>query len=182
MTLARLLPLLISLMIACAPASANELEPWSGQGPGPFTLQNLSLSEVALSAYRGRPVMVHFFATWCVPCREEMEGLRRFVALTRNADVAVVAVSVGEPDGRVQRFFAPRPMNFPILLDRDKAVTRSWRVTTLPTTYILSPDLQPKLFVRGGLQWDELDIAQTVRKLDETRQTGEPVDSRPTER
>ena len=180
MTLAQLLPLLISLMLASAGASANELEPWSGQDPGLFTLHSLSLNEVALSTYRGRPVIVHFFATWCVPCRDEVEGLRRFVARTRNEDVAVLAVSVGEPDVRVRRFFDTRPVNFPVLLDRDKAIARSWRVATLPTTYVLSPELQPKLFVRGELQWDALDIAQMVRRLDEKQQPSQPVDSRPT--
>jgi peroxiredoxin len=168
-TLAQLVPLLIAVMLSWAGASAYELEPWSGQDPGLFTLPNLSRSEVALSAYRGRPVIVHFFATWCESCREEMESLRRFVARAGNQQLPVLAISVGEPDGRVRRFFDTIPVNFPVLLDRDKAIARSWRVATLPTSYVLDAELQPKLFVRGDFQWDRLDIAQTLRKLDATQ-------------
>jgi peroxiredoxin len=163
----QLLPLLTMLMVASAGASARELEKWSGQEPSLFTLQNLSSSEVALSAYLGKRVIVHFFATWCGPCREEIEGLRRFVCRTKNDDLSVLAVSVGEPEGRVRRFFDTMPVNFTVLLDRDKTIARVWRVATLPTTYVLSPELKPKLFLRGELQWDQLDLAQIVKKLDE---------------
>jgi peroxiredoxin len=172
--------LFLALMLDWAGARANELQPWSGEGIVPFTLQDLSRADVALSAYRGRPVIVHFFATWCEPCREEMESLRRFIDRTGNEALPVLAVSVGEPDGRVRRFFETLPVMFPVLLDRDKAVARSWRVATLPTSYVLNAELQPKLFVRGDLRWDRLDIAQTLRMLSETQQPSEAVNRRPT--
>jgi peroxiredoxin len=148
-------------------ASSNNLEKWTGQEPDLFTLQNLSLADIALSAYRGKPVILHFFATWCGPCREEMESLRRFVSRTNSADLTVLAVSVGEPDDRVRRFFDTMPVNFTVLLDRDMAVARAWRIAMLPTTYVLNTELKPKLFLRGEQQWDQLDAAQIVRKLDE---------------
>jgi len=152
---------------ASAAASSNNLEKWAGQEPGLFTLQNLASTDVALSTYRGKPVILHFFATWCGPCREEMEALRRFVARTKDSDLTVLAVSVGEPADRVRRFFDKTPVNFTIVLDRDMTVTRAWRVAMLPTTYVLNAELKPKLFLRGEQQWDRLDAAQIVRKLDE---------------
>lgn len=152
---------------APAAASSNNLEKWAGQEPSLFTLKNLASTEVALSTYRGKPVILHFFATWCGPCREEMEALRRFVARTKASDLTVLAVSVGEPDDRVRRFFDKMPVNFTVVLDRDMAVTRAWRVAMLPTTYVLNAELKPKLFLRGEQQWDQLDAAQIVRKLDE---------------
>jgi len=152
---------------ASAGASTNNLEKWSGQEPGLFTLRNLSSAEIALSAYRGKPVILHFFATWCGPCREEMESLRRFVSRTNSDDLTVLAVSVGEPDDRVRRFFDTMPVNFTVLLDRDMAVARAWRIAMLPTTYVLNTELKPTLFLRGEQQWDQLDAAQIVRKLNE---------------
>lgn len=151
---------------APAAASSNNLEKWAGQEPGLFTLQNLASTEVALSTYRGKPVILHFFATWCGPCREEMEALRRFVARTKDSDLTVLAVSVGEPENRVRRFFDTMPVNFTVVLDRDMTVTRAWRVAMLPTTYVLNAELKPKLFLRGEQQWDQLDAAQILRKLD----------------
>jgi len=156
----------VSGIAPAAPSSSN-LEKWAGQEPSPFTLQNLASTKVALSTYRGKPVILHFFATWCGPCREEMEALRRFVARTNSNDLTVLAVSVGEPDDRVRRFFDAMPVNFTVVLDRDMAVARAWRVAMLPTTYVLNAELKPKLFLRGEQQWDRLDAAQIVRKLDE---------------
>ena len=151
-------------------ASTNDLEKWSGPELGLFTLQSLSSSEVALSDYRGKPVIVNFFATWCAPCREEMAGLRRFVSRVKNKDLSVLAVSIGEPDDRVRRFFDMVPVNFPILLDRSITIAHAWRVATLPTTYVLSPELKPKLILRGAQLWDQLDVGQIVKKLDEANQ------------
>ena len=82
----------------------------------------------------------------------------------------MLAVSVDESDDRVRRFFDAAPVNFPILLDQDMTITRAWRVATLPTTYVLSPELKPKLILRGAQQWDQLDVAQILKKLDEANQ------------
>jgi peroxiredoxin len=110
-----------------------------------------------------------------------MESLRRFVSRTNNGDLSVLAVSVGEPEDRVRRFFDAVPVNFPILLDRDMTIARAWRVATLPTTYVLSPELKPKLILRGAQQWDQLDVAQIVKKLDEAnREPSQPVGTGPT--
>lgn len=152
--------------IAPVASTSSNLEKWSGQEPSPFTLQNLASTYVALSTYRGKPVILHFFATWCGPCREEMEALRRFVARTNSNDLTVLAVSVGEPDDRVRRFFGTTPPNFTVVLDRDMSVARAWRVAMLPTTYVLDAELKPKLFLRGEQQWDRLDAAQIVKRLD----------------
>lgn len=164
-----------------ASTSPNNLERWSGPDLGLFTLRSLSSSDVALSDYRGKPVIVHFFATWCGPCREEMESLRRFVSRIKNNDLSVLAVSVGEPEESVRRFFDNMPVNFPILLGRDMTIARAWRVSTLPTTYILSSELRPKLILRGAQQWDQLDVAQILKKLDEANQEeSQPVGRQPT--
>src|SRR5262249_30089209 len=120
-----------------------------------------------------------FFATWCAPCREEMAGLRRFLARRTTENFEALAISVGEPDGRVRRFFETVAVNFPVLLDRDKAVARSWRVATLPSTYFLSRELHPNPFVRGTLQWDDRDPMQISRRLDEAQQANEPVRNGP---
>jgi peroxiredoxin len=129
-----------------------------------FSLRDLNGKNVPLQAYRGRTLLVHFFATWCVPCREELPALGRFFDRSANS-ASVLAISVGEPDQRVKRFFAQTPVNFPVLLDPDLAVAKSWKISALPTTYILDADMKPVLVVEDEFPWDTIDTDQISRLL-----------------
>jgi peroxiredoxin len=134
-----------------------------------FALTDASGSKLALSDLMGRSVVVHFFATWCEPCREELPALNRLVARADGRDLAVVAVSVAEAPVRVRRFLNETPVNFPILLDEDRAVAKSWGVDTLPTTIILDTGLKPRLSVEREYDWDRLDVTQLIQTLEEER-------------
>lgn len=145
-------------------AHAAELKRTDGTPKPDFTLQELDGKAVSLSAYKGRTILVHFFATWCEPCREELPALNRF--LNRSAaNVSIVAISVADVDQRLKRFFEKTPVNFPVLLDRDRTVARSWTVNTLPTTYILDANMKPILVVEADFQWDAIDIEPATGKL-----------------
>jgi peroxiredoxin len=144
------------LLLAASGASAGEeIVPSAGAKP-PFVLNGLRGTDVALATQQGRVVLVHFFATWCEPCREELPALRRLVARSAERPVAVLAISVGEVDARVARFMESMPVNFPVLLDRERAVARAWDVYALPTTYVLDETLTAKLVVNGDFAWDTL--------------------------
>jgi peroxiredoxin len=124
-----------------------------------FSLRDLHGKSVALESFRGRTLLVHFFATWCEPCREELPALGRF--LDRSADSAsVLAISVAEPDQRVKRFFGQTPVNFPVLLDLDRNVAKSWNISALPTTYVLDADMKPALMIETEFPWDMIDSDQ----------------------
>jgi peroxiredoxin len=147
-----------ALLLATAGThAAEELKPAEGAKPS-FTLNDLSGANVTLGAQRGRIVLVHFFATWCEPCRDELPALRRLVERARGTPVTVLAISVGEVDARVARFMDAIPVNFPVLLDRDRAVAKAWDVYALPTTYVLDETLTPKLVVNGEFGWDTLAL------------------------
>ena len=101
-------------------------------------------------------MLVHFFATWCEPCREELPALNRLTARA-GGSVKVLAIAVADADRSVQRFFETMPVDFPILLDRDRAVAKAWSVATLPTTFVLDASLQPKFVVETDFAWDTID-------------------------
>jgi peroxiredoxin len=149
--------------------SLVEAPPWTDGKPS-FVLDDLTGARHDLSDSSGRLVLVHFFATWCEPCREELPALQRLLERSRESGLAIFAVSVGEPDARVRRFFEPMPTNFPIVLDRDRAASKTWRVQMLPTTYVLDRELKPRLVVEGEFHWDRvtgeqlLDTAPPVRQ------------------
>jgi peroxiredoxin len=146
-------------------AAAAELQRWSAGAQPAFSLPNTTGANVALEAARGHAVLIHFFATWCEPCREELPALNRLAARA-GGGVTVLAIAVADADRSVQRFFAATPVDFPILLDRDRAVAKAWNVATLPTTFVLDGSLQPKFVVETDFAWDTIDPGKLSSALD----------------
>ena len=136
--------------------TAADLQSWSAGAQPIFSLPNTTGANVALETARGHAVLVHFFATWCEPCREELQALNRLAARA-NGNVKVLAIAVADSDQRVRRFFVTTPVDFPILLDRDRAVAKAWNVATLPTTFVLDAALRPRFVVETDYAWDSLD-------------------------
>lgn len=135
-----------------------ELAHWDKGSVPAFTLPDATGADVPLASAGGKPVLVHFFATWCEACREELPALNRLAA---RGNVKVIAISVAEVGVRVRRFAETMPVNYPILLDSDRAVSKAWSVSTLPTTLVLDTDLEPRLVVESRFDWDSVD----ARKL-----------------
>ena len=163
----RIVILSILLLLCLSPhsaACAGELTPVGEQTKPAFSLQDLNGGTVPLKAFKGRTVLVHFFATWCEPCREELPALNRFLKRC-GSSASVVAISVAEVDPRVRRFFEATPVGFPVLLDRDRAVAKSWKISALPTTYVLDADMKPVLLVEADFAWDTVDVEPATGKL-----------------
>ena len=131
----------------------------------PITLSSLDGPPQELARLRGRVVLVHFFATWCEPCRAEMASLRDLHAQLAGRPFVIVPISVAEADGAVRRFFADDPLPFAILLDRDRAVTKAWSIHTLPSTVVLDHDLQPRFIAEGDVDWTRPDVRDTLAGL-----------------
>jgi peroxiredoxin len=156
----RAVVLVAGLLLGLQPSvHAGQLARIDAPAKPDFSLRDLDGKSVAFEAFRGRTLLVHFFATWCEPCREELPALGRF--LDRSADSAsVLAISVAEPDQRVRRFFGQTPVNFPVLLDLDRNVAKSWNISALPTTYILDADMKPALMIETEFPWDMIDTEE----------------------
>jgi thiol-disulfide isomerase/thioredoxin len=156
------------LCVVSAPGSAGEFKPWAAETAPTLALDRLDGPAIALAELRGRPVIVHFFATWCAPCIEEMASLNALAATAKDG-TAILAVNVGEVDARVRTFFRDRPVAFPILLDRDRATMKAWTVEGLPTSFVLDRDLKPALKTEEPLDWTSPPIMAALAALPSER-------------
>ncbi|MGX5732862.1 TlpA disulfide reductase family protein [Bosea thiooxidans] len=163
----------MALLCGSAPATADSLKPWAADRFPPLALERLDGAPVDLDALRGRPVVVHFFATWCAPCIEEMASLNAFAGLAGAP--AILAVNVGEVDARVRNFFTGRPVIFPILLDRDRAAMKAWKVEGLPTSFVLDRASNPALKTEEPLDWTSPAVAAALATLSQAEPPVQPT-------
>lgn len=164
MTIARALALAAALALPLA-AGAKELKPWTGGAPPPLVLKDLEGREHRLDEYRGKVVVLNFWATWCEPCRDEMPSFNRLKARMGDAPFVILAVNMAEGEGRIGDFLKKMPVEFPILLDRDSGVSRAWRARVLPYTVVLDPALRIRYTALGELDWSAPEVEASLRKL-----------------
>ena len=159
----------LAAALLLAPASAfaagGELKPWSGGAAPPLALRDLLGREHKLADYRGKVVVINFWATWCEPCREEMPSMQRLQDKLAGKPFAILAVDYGEGAPRIKDFLQKVPVRFPLLLDRDTSVAAAWKVKVLPTTLVLDPQHRIRYSVVGDLEWDSPKVEDAIRKL-----------------
>jgi peroxiredoxin len=157
---------LAALALVCAGAvTGAELQTWTGGPPPPFALEDLAGRTHRLADYRGKVVLVNFWATWCEPCRDEMPSLARLQAALADRPFTVLAVNLDEPVSRIKKFLARTPLNFPVLLDRDAAVAKAWRARILPATYLVGRDGRIHKVHFGELDWSSGAGRRSVEAL-----------------
>lgn len=146
-------------------AADTALKAWTEGRLPLFALDMLGGGRTDLDQLRGRSVLVHFFATWCEPCRAELQSLQQLADKMHGRPFAVIAIDTGEPDSRAQRFFASRPVPFAVLLDRDGALGKAWQIDALPTTFVLDANLIPRLVAEGDVDWSRPDVEEALTNL-----------------
>jgi cytochrome c biogenesis protein CcmG, thiol:disulfide interchange protein DsbE len=103
-----------------------------------FTLRRLEgPGKVSLAAYRGKPVVLNFWASWCDPCKSEAAVLERDWTSYRNRGVVFLGVDYHDLAGDARRFVRAHALTFPMLEDGSGNVTGSYGISQVPETYVL---------------------------------------------
>lgn len=151
LTCARALAAAALLAVSTAAGAAETLLPWTGGATPPLALRTAAGEAVDLASLRGKVVLVNFWATWCAPCVEEMPALARLRARLAPRGFEVLAVNQGEMPARVTAFAERAGLDLPMLLDREKAVAKAWKVRALPTTFVVDRAGRIRLHAEGEL-------------------------------
>ncbi|HLX80548.1 MAG TPA: TlpA disulfide reductase family protein [Burkholderiales bacterium] len=158
--------LLTAILLCCAAnATAQQLKPWSGGTTPPLALADVEGRAYRLEDYRGKVVLVNFWATWCEPCREEMPSMNRLRASLAGRPFEVLAVNLAESESRIRRFIEQLPLEFPVLMDRDGAAAKSWRARLLPISFLVGPDGRIRYSAVGGMDWAQDEARRAVLAL-----------------
>jgi len=153
------------LAAAGAWAAGGTLKPWSGGATPPLALRDLQGKEHKLADYRGKVVVLNFWATWCDPCREEMPSMQRLQEKLAGRPFAILAVDYGEGAPRVSEFLKKVPVRFTVLLDRDTSAATAWKVKVLPTTMVIDTEQRVRYVAVGDIEWDSQAVEEKIRKL-----------------
>jgi peroxiredoxin len=157
---------LASALLAPHPAGAAEaLTPLNREPAPALVLKDIDGAAHDLVQYRGKVVLINFWATWCEPCRHEMPSMQRLRDRLSGKSFAVLAVNVAEPDARVRRFLDETRLDLPVLLDANKTTTRAWSVRVMPTSFIVGPDGRMRYRVVGDIDWSADAVVGTISQL-----------------
>lgn len=130
-----------------------------------FTLPGTSEQNIKLSDYRGKIVLLNFWATFCAPCRMEMPSLQAISIKYQNDDVVVVAVSLDSGrEKAVKKWIKKMQLEFPIALEGNSAGD-SYEVSALPVTFIIGKEGQLIGRILGEREWDSKENHEIIASL-----------------
>ena len=130
-----------------------------------FTLKGEDGNTYRLKDYRGKVVILNFWATWCPPCREEMPSMERAWRQIKDKGIVMLGINVGEDADTIFEFTGQYSMTFPLPMDINGEVVKQYPIRGLPTTYIIDPAGMATHRAVGSRVWDAPEILQQLEEL-----------------
>jgi thiol-disulfide isomerase/thioredoxin len=130
-----------------------------------FSLQNLENETDTLSNHKGHWVLLHFWASWCGPCRREMPEIQKLVTQFSRDKLAIIMINTAEDEDTVFSFLAETGLETGSLLDRDGRVTEAWKPRGLPTSFLIDPQGRVQFQAIGGRDWSNPAYLAFLRQL-----------------
>lgn len=144
----------------------DTLQPYLGDVIAPeIELHDTEGKHHKLQDYRGKVVLLNYWASWCPPCVEEIPSLGRLQKAFSREDLVVLSVDVGESKEEVETFLQKVPADFPVMLDPDGSTVKQWKIIAFPTTFVIDRKGVIRLAYFGGLMWDNPDVVAQLQKL-----------------
>jgi thiol-disulfide isomerase/thioredoxin len=166
------LPLLLACALARAqmevPGLSHTMTVLDEPVPAPeFVLKDMDGKPHSLKDYRGKYVLINFWATWCPPCRREMPSLEVLYRKWHDKPFMVLAINQWEDPDLVFSYMGQLDVfpTFPILFDRDSAISQAFGVKGLPTSFVVDPEGRVIMRAVGGREFDHPELERTIGEL-----------------
>lgn len=130
-----------------------------------FSLKTLGGKRVSLEDYRGKVILLNFWATWCGPCRMEMPSMEKLWQDFKEEDFVILAIDIQEEGKLVSSFMKERNLSFPVPLDAKGNVARSYGVRGIPTTFFLNPKGETIGKAVGARDWASEGSFRLIEEL-----------------
>ena len=157
------------LVLTAFTANAEILPPGvmrtNGTAAPALQLDNLDGEAYDLQASQGHWRFVHFWASWCGPCRKEMPGIERMVSALGESPLEIVLVNTAETEDEVFTFLGIVAPDLVPLMDADGLVTEVWQPRGLPATFLVDPAGRIQYQALGGREWDKPVYLEFLRGL-----------------
>ena len=136
-----------------------------GRDAPPLVLKNMDGETWDLSEARGHWVFVHFWATWCGPCRREMPTIQAIFPEFDPQELEIVLVNTAETEDTVFSFLASVAPDITPLMDEDGLVTERWQPRGLPASFFVDPEGKLRYLALGGRPWDTPAYLDFIKQL-----------------
>ncbi len=130
-----------------------------------FELADIDGNRARLSDARGQWVFLHFWASWCGPCRREMPAIQRMAGRMRGQPLTLLLVNTAEDEDTIFSFMAGTAPDLNSLMDADGQVTEAWKPRGLPATYLVDPEGRVRYQALGGREWDQPEYLGFLKRL-----------------
>ena len=131
-----------------------------------FTLKNLEGEDVSLSQFRGKYLLINFWATWCAPCKIEMPSLEKLYRQFKSDNFDMIGISNDMFGARVVRpYIKATNLTFPLLLDQRMIVSRQFGIVSLPTTILIDPQGIIIGVLQGAEDWSDPETLLYFKNL-----------------
>ena len=142
----------------------NKVEVEEGKEAPDFALDNLYIDKISLSDFRGKIVLLNFWATWCQWCDLEMPDLNKLNA--ENEDLVVLAVNVMEDEWKVRRYIQDGGYEFEVAFDFDGKLAGDYLVEGLPSSFFIDKDGVLQLAYSGMLTYEQMiGVVDAIREM-----------------
>ncbi len=152
-------------------AGQAELRPWPSDngsseiGANEFTLPDLKNQQHSLSDYRGKVVLVNFWASWCQPCLYEMPSMKKLVNAFSEQDFEILTINISDPPRRIRETLKRLQLELTVLQDPESKTYKAWQGKVLPTSFLLDRTGAVRYRVVGPMEWDNADALLKIKEL-----------------